>query len=109
MYKIKTEGVYEDFDKYKEMFDFSNYSAMSKYYDDSNKLVVGKMKDETDGVSIEQFVGLKPKMYSFLADGSSEHKKTKGVNKNVVARISHNEYKDVLLNNKYEWHSMNRI
>ena len=32
------------------MFDFSNNSLKSKYYDDSNKLVVGKMKDETDGV-----------------------------------------------------------
>ena len=28
------------------MFDFSYYSIGSKYYDDSNKLVVGKMKDE---------------------------------------------------------------
>ena len=25
------------------MFDFSNYSAKSKYYNDSNKLVTGKM------------------------------------------------------------------
>ena len=38
------------------MFDFSNYSAESKYYDDSNTLVVGKMKDEMGGVAIEQFV-----------------------------------------------------
>ena len=44
MYEIKTEDVYEDFSKDKEMFDFSNYSAKSKYYDDSNKLVVCKMK-----------------------------------------------------------------
>ena len=29
------------------MFFFSNYSTKSKYYDSSNKLVVGKMKDET--------------------------------------------------------------
>ena len=29
--------------------------------------------------------------------------------KNVVATISHNEYKDVLLNNKCIRHSMNRI
>ena len=42
------------------------YSAEAKYYDDSNKEVVGKMKDETCGVAIEEFVGLKPKMYSFL-------------------------------------------
>ena len=45
MYKIKTEDVYEDFSCDKEMFDFSNYSSKSKYYDDSNKLVSGKMKD----------------------------------------------------------------
>ena len=47
----------------------------SKYYDDSNKLVAGKMKDEAGGVAVKEFVGLKPKMYLFLADGSGEHKK----------------------------------
>ena len=67
------------------------------------------MKDETGGVTIKEFVGLKPKMYSFLVDDSSEHKKTKGMNKNVVATISHNQYKDVLLNNICLRHSMNRI
>ena len=46
MFEIKTEDVYEDFSKYKEMFDFSNYSVQSKS-DDSNNLVVGKMKSET--------------------------------------------------------------
>ena len=81
------------------MFDFSNYSAKSKYYDGSNKLVVGKIKDETGGVAIKKFVGLKQNMNSFLVDDSSEHKKAKGVIKNVVATINHNEYKDVLLNN----------
>ena len=100
MYEIKTEDLCEDFSKGKEIFDFSNYSAKSKYYDGSNKLVLGKMKDETAGVAIEEFVGLKRKMYSFLVDDSSEHKRaTKGVNENVVVTISHNEYKDVLLNN----------
>ena len=34
MYETKTKDVYEDSRKDKEMFDFSNYSAMSKYYDD---------------------------------------------------------------------------
>ena len=48
MFQIKTEGVYEDFiGKDAKMFDFSNYSADSKYYDDSNKLLVGKIKDQT--------------------------------------------------------------
>ena len=61
----------------KEMFDFSNYSTKSKYYDNSNKWVIGKMKDETGGVASQEFVGLKPKMYSFLVDDNKEHKKQK--------------------------------
>ena len=35
------------------MFHFSNHSANSKYYDGSNKLVVGKMKDKTAGAAIK--------------------------------------------------------
>ena len=97
MYEIKTEDVYKRFNCDKEMFDFSNYSTKLKYYDDSSKLVIGKMKDEIDGVAIEEFVGLKAEMYSLLVGDNSEHKKTKGVNRNVVATISHNEYKDALL------------
>ena len=48
-------------------------------------------------------------MYSIFVDDSSEHKKAKGVNRNAVAAISHNEYKDVLLNQKRLRHLMNRI
>ena len=48
----------------------------------------------------EEFVGLKPKIFSILASNSSEYKKAKGVNKNANAKISRNEYKDVLLNEK---------
>ena len=59
------------------MFDFNNYSAESKYYDDSNNLAVGKMKDEADGVAIKKFAGLKPKMYYFLVDDISEYKNSK--------------------------------
>ena len=32
MYEIKTEEVYEDFSSNKEIFNFSNYSPKSKYY-----------------------------------------------------------------------------
>ena len=92
----------------KEKFDFSNYLTKSKYYDDSNKLVIRKIKDETGGVAIEEFVRLNPKMYSVLVD-NSEHKKGKSLNRNVVATIIHKNYKEVLLNNTCIRHSMNRI
>ena len=41
------------------------------------------MKDETAGVDVEEFIGLKPNVHSFVADNSSEH------NRNVVTIISH--------------------
>ena len=44
----------------------------------------GKMRYETGGVAIEELAGLKPKMCSLLVDNSSENKKVKGVNKNIV-------------------------
>ena len=47
-------------------------------------------------------------MYSYLVD-DGEHKKAKGVNKNVVATIGHNKHKDVLLNKKCVGRSMNNI
>ena len=73
------------------------------------KIVVGKMKHETARVVTEEFPGLKPKMYSYQIDDNSEHKKAKGVNKNVPTTISHNEYKDVFVNKKCLRHSINSI
>ena len=40
----------------------------------------------------DEFVVLKPKIYSYLVDDNDVHEKTKSVNKNVVATINHNEY-----------------
>ena len=91
------------------MFHFCNYSNKSKYYDDSNKLVIAKMKDENGGAAIKEFVRLKPKMYSFLIDNNSEHKKAKDVNRNVAATICHNKYDDALFKNKCLRHSINTI
>ena len=68
---------------------------------------MGKMQDETASTAIKEFVGLKPKMYSLLV-GNIEHKKAKGVYRNV-ATISHDEYKDFLLSNKCIRYSVNKI
>ena len=47
-------------------------------------------------------------MYSILVDNSREHKKAKGVERNVVALIIHGEHKCFLMNMKCLRHSMNR-
>ena len=48
-------------------------------------------------------------MHLFLVDNNSKYKRAKGVNRNIVATITHNEYKDVLLNDISLRHLMNRI
>ena len=58
-YEIKSENVYKGFFKWKDSFDFSNYSKDSKFFDGTNKKVIGKMKDEFSGVIVDEFVGLK--------------------------------------------------
>ena len=62
IYEIKTKDIYQNFSKDKEMFDFSNNSADSKNYDNSNKLFFDKIKNETVGLATKEFVGLKLKM-----------------------------------------------
>ena len=101
--------MFDDYSSNKEMFDFSNCSTKPKEYDNLNKLVIRKMKYESAGVAIKEFLGLKTKIYSFLVEDNNEYRKAKGVNRNVVTTISPNEYKGVLLNNKCIRNSMNRI
>ena len=66
------------------------------------------MKDKTCGFVIDWQVEWKPKMYRYLVDYTTEHIKSKGVIKRVVEKITHSEYKDVLLNNKCVIDSMYR-
>ena len=103
--EIESENVYEEFFKWKDLFDFSNYSKDAKFFDDTNKNVIGKMKDEYGGVIIDEFVGLKLKRHSIKKIDGSESSTAKGIN---IAREL-NEFKDVLFNKKIIRHKMKRI
>ena len=63
-YEIKSENVYKEFFKWKDLLDFSNYSKDSKFFNETNKKVIGKMKDGFGGVIVIKLVGLKSKLYS---------------------------------------------
>ena len=52
-YEIRSEKVYEEYFKWEDLFDFSNYSKDSKNFDETNKKVIGKMKDEFGRVTVE--------------------------------------------------------
>ena len=90
VYEIQTEEVYEGFYGDKNLFDFSDYSLNSKFFDPANKKVIGKMKDEFKGKIICEFVELKSKMYSLSSVNDKEVTKAKGVNK----KIRHREFAD---------------
>ena len=62
-YEIKSENVYKEFFKWKDLFDFINYLKNSEFFDNANKKAIGKMKDKFGGVIATEFVGLKSKMY----------------------------------------------
>ena len=66
LYEIKTDDVYEDLLKDKELFDNSDYPNNSAFFFDKNKKVIGKMKDEAAGMVIKEFIGLRSKMYSYV-------------------------------------------
>ena len=58
-YEIEIEDAYKDFWNDKDKFDNSDYKEDSPFYDNSNKKVIGKFKDEATGISIVEFVGLR--------------------------------------------------
>ena len=96
---------YEEFFKHKHLFDFSNYPEDSKFFDHANKKVIGKMKDESEGKIIDEFVGLKSKMYSMKNIDGKESNTAKGVN----IATEFNEVRDTLFNKKVVRHKMKRI
>ena len=95
----------EEFFKHKHLFDFSNYPEDSKFFDQANKKVIDKMKDESKGKLIGEFVGLKSKMYSMKNIDGKEYNTAKGVN--IATEFS--EFKDSLFNEKVIRHIMRRI
>ena len=67
--------------------------------------MLGKMKDEFNENKIEEFIGLKSKMYSLLGCDDKEGNKAKGLN----LILKHNEHADVLKVKKIVRHKMKRI
>ena len=109
-YEIDTEDVYQDFWNDKDKFNNSDCSKNSPYYDESNKKVIGKFKDEACGVPIIEFVGLKSKMYSYIKNDEKGGKTTKAIKKNAIKNnIKHEDYQNVLLNNEQLHHKMETI
>ena len=101
VYELKTENIQQDFDKIKNFFDFSNYPTNHKLHSNKNKKRIGFMTDETNSEIIQEFIGLKSKLYSIQFYNGENIKKCKGLQNAVVKKfIKHEYYKDVLENDE---------
>ena len=113
MYEIQTEDFYKDISgDVKNRFDTSDYSPghPSGIPSGFNKKVLGMFKDEVNGNVIDEFVGLRAKLYSYKMFEGEESKKCKGVKKSVVKKsIEHEDYKKCLTDRKPQLRKMNVI
>ena len=87
------------------MFDFRNYSKDSNLFGETNKNVIGKIKDQFGGVIVDEFLGLKSKMYSMKKIDDKECNIAKGVS--IATEFK--KFQDVLFNEKIIRHQMKRI
>ena len=90
--------------KTSDYFDRSNYSQESGMFCAKNKMVPGKFKDECPDMPIEEFVGLRAKMYSLKLGEGFNKATAKGVGRLVRGEITHEDYYNSLFENKEFFH-----
>ena len=86
------EDFYKDISKdVKDRFDTSDYppNHPSGIPSGFNRKVLGMFKDEVKGKVIDEFVGLRAKLYSFKMFEGEETKKCKGVKNRWLKRLLH--------------------
>ena len=109
LFHCQTNDIYADMKEDECLFDFSDYPKDNVLHSDRNKKVLGKMKDETNGKPISEFVGLRSKMYSFVCD-DSESKRLKGIAKVAVQKdLRFNDYKSTLFQETQQQCQMSTI
>jgi hypothetical protein len=97
--EIKTADFYSDIKSMIQVFDTSDYRKDNVYgLTLVNKKVLGKFKEEVNGKKMQEFVGLRAKLYTVKVIEGNETKKAKGVKKNVVQKkICFNDFEKCLL------------
>jgi len=112
-YEIQTEDFYKDIaNDIQARFDTSEYpkNHPSGIETGVNKKVLGMFKDEASGKQIDEFVGLRAKLYSYKMFAGDEHKKCKGIKRNVAkTTLTHDDFKNCLLGDTRVYRRMNVI
>ena len=100
IYEVQDLDMYEIMKTDIHKFDTSDYDPNNRYQMPLvNKKVLGLMKDECNGQIMEEFIGLRSKMYSILIEGGATIKKAKGVKTSIVKKsITFDDYYHCLFN-----------
>lgn len=106
--------MYQDMLSDQHLFDTSESASSHPLYSTTNKKILGKMKDETRGFPIQEFVGLKSKMYSLIYEEEhgvmTEKKTAKGIKKSVIKQHTrHEHYKQCLFEKEMRKSTMTQI
>ena len=78
-YQVYTEDLYQDMKHDLQLYDTSNYPKDHFLYSTANKKVIGKFQDETGGLPITEWVGLRAKMYSMKLNDGGEKKRNQKI------------------------------
>ena len=113
-YVIRTHDVYADMLEDADLFDWSGYASTHPVFQGMsnedvqelrarNKKVIGKMKDECDGLPMESVVCVRAKCYSIrMGDAKgTTMMKCKGVGSVAVkSQMTHESYRDCVLHSQ---------
>ena len=109
---IETEDFYKGIANDVEgRFDTSKYNENDKrpLPIGKNKKALGFFKDELDGKIMIEFTALRAKVYAYLMEDGSEHKKAKGMKKCIIKKeITLENYKKALFNSEIVLKSQQR-
>ncbi len=112
-YEIQTDDVYKDISEdVNEWFDTCDFNPNHSIglHTNKNKKAIGFFKDECGGDDIVEFVGLRPKSYSYETTSEKVEKKCKGVKDYVIKKhITLEDYKECLFTKKPQFRMMNTI
>ena len=101
---IETEDFYKDIaNDVEKWFDTSNYDKNDErpLPIGINKRVIGMFKDGVGVKIMIEFCALRAKVYAYLMEDGSEHKKAQGKKKCIIKReIMFENYKDALFNDE---------
>ena len=112
IYQIRTKDLFRDLKYGSQYFDFSTYPKTHPLFNSAHRKEPGKMKDESGGAILCEFVGLRSKMYSLKyapEHSQRDTRKAKGLGQVAVTKMQHADYLSCLMETKQMTHAFHAI